>query len=93
MKNILLKKCIHATELLFTYGMSFLLIASLFVALAYGVAFIAGQPLSIAIHLFISKHILPPIYISAIILAFVGIGNLYLKGEKLFCLEIQTKKK
>lgn len=93
MRDILLKGSVRATELLFAYGMSFLLIASLFVALAYSAAFAIGQPLSIAIHHSMSKYILPPIYISAILLSFVGIANLYLRGKKFFCLEIQTKKK
>ncbi len=85
------EKWIKGTQMIFAYGMSILLVVCFITALAYLAALIVGQPVSIAIHEVLSGTVLPAIYYSGILLSIVGILNLYLKGEMLFCLDIPKR--
>ena len=85
------QKCIKGTQMMFAYGMSILLVVCFITALAYLVALIVGQPVSVAIHEVLSGTILPVVYYSGISLSMVGILNLYLKGDLLFRLDIPKR--
>ena len=82
------EKWIKATQMIFAYGMSVLLVMCLITALIYIAALIIGQPASAAIHEVMSGKVLPWVYYAGILLSFDGLLNLYLKGELLFRLDI-----
>jgi len=82
------EKWIKATQMMFAYGMSILLIVCFVTALVYMFALIVGQPVSVMIHEVMSANVLPLVYYSGILLSVVGMLNLYLKGELLFRLDI-----
>ena len=85
--------CIQVTQRIFAYGMSILMVAGFLTALVYMAALILGQPASVAIHDVMSRYVLPVVYIGGILLSFDGMVYLYLKGERLFCLDIPGAKK
>ena len=85
------EKWLKGTQLLFGYGMSVLLVVCLLVALAYIVALIVGQPVSVTIHEVMMEKVLPPVYYAGILLSFDGLLHLYLKGELLFRLDIPKR--
>ncbi len=87
------KKWINATQMIFAYGMSILLIVCFITALIYVAAMVAGQPASVAIHAVMSTKVLPLVYYSGILLSFDGLLNLYLKGELLFRIDIPKNPK
>lgn len=87
------EKLIKATESIFAYGMTILMTVTFLAGVAYFVALIAGQPLSMSIHAVVSQYIFLPVYVTGILLAFDGILNLYLRGELLFRLELGDKHK
>lgn len=85
------EKWIKATQMLFAYGMSILLVVCFITALVYIAALMIGQPVSVTIHEVMSGKVLPVVYYAGILLSFVGLLNLYLKGELLFRLDIPKK--
>ena len=85
------EKWLKGTQLVFGYGMSVLLVVCLVVALAYIIALIVGQPVSVTIHEVMMSKVLPPVYYAGILLSFDGLLHLYLKGELLFRLDIPKK--
>lgn len=85
------EKWLKGTQLVFGYGMSVLLVVCLVAALAYIVALIVGQPVSVTIHEVMMNQVLPPVYYAGILLSFDGLLHLYLKGELLFRLDIPKK--
>lgn len=82
------EKWIKGTQNLFAWGMTVLLFACLIAALAYIAALVLGQPVSVRIHKVISGYVFPPVYYGGILLSVDGLLHLYLKGERLFCLDI-----
>ncbi len=82
------KTCIKATQMIFAYGMSVLLVVCFLAALAYVTALIIGQPGSVAIHQVVSGRVFPLVYYGGILLSFDGMLHLYLKGELLFRLDL-----
>ena len=82
------EKCIKATQMIFAYGMSVLLVVCFIAALAYIVALVIGQPGSVVIHEVVSSRVFPLVYYGGILLSFDGMLHLYLKGELLFRLDL-----
>ena len=82
------EKFIKATQLIFAYGMSILLIVCFLAALVYIAALVIGQPTSVMIHEVMSGKVLPLVYYLGILLSFDGLLNLCLRGELLFRLDI-----
>ena len=62
-------------------------------ALVYTAALVIGQPFSVSIHNAVSEYMLPAVYRAGILLSFDGLINLYLRGERLFCLDVPKRKK
>ena len=85
------EKWLKGTQLVCGSGMSVLLVVCLVAALAYIVALIVGQPVSVTIHEVMMNQVLPPVYYAGILLSFDGLLHLYLKGELLFRLDIPKK--
>lgn len=86
------EKCMKTAQMIFAWGMSVLMAAGLVAAIIYLAALILGQPASVAIHHVMQEYVLPVIYYAGILLSFDGMVYLYLKGERLFCLEIPKVK-
>lgn len=86
------EKLVKWTQAVFAYGMSILLVVAFVVAVAYVIALLFGGRIAIEINAFLTTYLLPVVYVSAIILAFVGLGNMYLRGEETFKLEIGVPK-
>ena len=84
---------IKATQAVFAYGMSILLIVCFLSAFFYAVAIVIGQPMSVQIHGFISVYVFPPVYYAGILLSFDGLIHLYLKGELLYRLDLPRESK
>lgn len=87
MKN----KLIRATDWIFAYTLGILMFITLLVGIAYFVAFIIGGRGAEVICGFLQARILSPVYVIGIAMCFVGIFNMYLKGEHVFLLEIPSK--
>ena len=87
------EKFIKATQMIFFCCLSILIAAGLAIVIIYLVALILGQPASVSIHRVMQECMLPVIYDGGILLSFDGMVYLYLKGERMFCLDIPKAKK
>ena len=85
------EKFVNLTEMIFSCGMALLLLICFAAALVYTAALVIGQPFSVSIHNAVSEYMLPAVY--RILLSFDGLINLYLRGERLFCLDVPKRKK
>ena len=87
------KMWLKATQMIFAYGMSILLVVCFLAALFYIAAIVIGQPVSVRIHEIINGYVFPPVYYAGILLSFDGLIHLYLKGDLLFRLDLPKKPK
>ena len=87
------EKFVNLTEMIFSCGMALLLLICFAAALVYTAALVIAQPFSVSIHNAVSEYMLPAVYRAGILLSFDGLINLYLRGERLFCLDVPKRKK
>ncbi len=86
------EKILKVTRPIFAWGLCILMTLALIGALLYIVAFIIGGEGAMSIHEFCTNVFFHCIYIAGIVLAFLGIVNMYLAGEKMYMFEINSKK-
>lgn len=86
------EKILKVTRHIFAWGLCILMTLALIGALLYIVAFIIGGNGAISIHEFCMNVFFHWIYVTGMILAFLGMVNMYLAGEKMYMFEINSKK-
>ncbi len=84
-------KLIKLTGKIFSYAMAVLMLLFVFILITYMVMLLIGGNVAIAMNDFISVHILPKMYIASVISSFIGLLNMYLRGEKAFTLDSGMK--
>ena len=87
------ERLIKGTGIIFACGMAILLLICLAAAFIYAAALAVGQPFSISIHNAMKGYVFPVVYRAGILLSFDGIINIYLRGERVFCLDIPKRKR
>lgn len=87
------EKLIKFTRILFSRVIAVFMLVILVIGICYIVALIAGGELAVKIDTFITEHILPVICLTTVGMSFVGMLNMYLRGEKVYVLELNSKNK
>ena len=89
------EKVSNVIKTVFSITVACLLIATIFVLIAFLVALIVGGPVAVSITGFISSYIMPAIYRIGAATSFLGIVDLYMHKKYLYTMEVpkQAKKK
>lgn len=86
------EKLIKYTGIIFGYGMAVLVTLALLTGIVYVVLFCVGGDFAAGVNMLMTGKLLPVVYVTAIVLSFLGIINMYLKGEHVYVLDLKKKK-
>ncbi len=86
------KKILKVTRPLFAWALMIMMTAALIAALFYVAAFFTGPEIAGKIHHLFYNVILHYMYVAGIAVAFLGVFNMYLAGEKMYVFEVGAKK-
>ncbi len=87
------EKLIKFTGAVFGWGMAVLVTFALLTGAVYVVLFFLGTGAAQAVNAVMTGSILPVVYVSAIVLSFLGIINMYLKRQYVYVLDLPKRKK